>query len=112
MGQEPKETDAGGARAQGYWRHDDAGPARYVSGPTDLGPGRPEMAETASDVALALAEYLGPAGRDVQVTALNPGLRLGGAAPLAVAGKAVSWAVRQGSDPVEDQINRTLTSPS
>lgn len=89
MARERKETDAGGAGAQGFWRHDAAGPARYVSGPDDHG----------------------PAGRDVSVTPLNPAQRQGRDTPRAVAGKALSRAVRQGLDPVEDQINRTLTSP-
>jgi hypothetical protein len=112
MSQRANKSGAASGTGGGHWIHDEAGPAYYLNADTPA-LGRtsavPPADEELQRVQRALADHLGDDGANVTAVLLNPGLRLSGAAPTIVAGRAAVWAVRQGFDPVEDEINRIET---
>jgi hypothetical protein len=112
MSQPSNKGDAASGTGGGYWVHDEAGPARYVTAETPVRNSQTLVLSSEEElqrVRRALADHLGEDGANVKAELLNPGLRLSGAAPTTVADRAAVWAVRQGLDPVEDEIDRIET---
>jgi len=85
-----------GGRQEGYWLHDAAGPQRYVKA----------VLPDATELRGILLEKLGAGADRIELEVSERGLRLGGRAPKEVAQRAVSWAVQNGFDPVEDDLER------